>query len=44
MVNLSFIPSGDKSWEFFLMAGTKAKLRTKTWSFGDLIVKADIRE
>lgn len=44
MFNLSFIPSGDKSWDFFLMADTKSRLRTKMGSFGGLIVKADTRE
>lgn len=44
MVNLSFITSGDKSWEFFLMADTKSRLRTKMQSFGSLIAKTDIRE
>lgn len=44
MVNCSFIPSGDKSWEFFLMADTNSRLRTKMWSFEDLMVKTDTRE
>jgi len=43
MVNLSFTPSGDKSWDFFLMADTKSRLRTKMWFFGGQILKTDTR-